>query len=226
MQHPFPLPVGHVFGPAHGPLHWHDGRESLLESRWLAVWQSLYRQKFNRRLRPDQFSPTYDGLLQQLVIDVQRRTGQPTTGLLDMGTWDATWLYERPANPRPEVAKEKTGGRQLRPQSKKSWHYWRRFSNYQVQYGTDPDAPPWYPGRPFGRHEKGWHVREVQQLLGIKETGTYNADTQARVRGLQRLADLPVSGIVDRATAAAIDPGPWEDHPDAAPPGIPHGCPP
>lgn len=212
-----------MFGPRNGPLHWVDGRDSVTASSWLQVWQREYRARFNRRLTPDQFQPVYNAVVQGAVLDVQRRTGLPATGLLDASTWAATWTWEAPKKVPPQVPKEPTGGRHLKPQSRKSWHYWRRFSNYQVQYGTDPDAPPWWPGRPFGRHEKGWHVREVQSLLGVKETGTFNADTQRRVAGLQRIRQHPVSGIVDLQTALLIDPGPWPET-DAPLPGDSAHC--
>lgn len=208
-MHPFPLPTGHVFGPPNGALHWHTGRDDLTDSQWLKVWQDAYRQKVNRSVRPDQIRPVFDGSVQAAVIDVQRRTGLPVTGLLDPDTWAAVWAYSPPQRVAPEVPKQPKGGRQLRHGSRKSWDYWRRFSNHNIQYGEDPAAPPWWPGRPFGPHEKGWHVREIQELLDVKPTGTYNRDTQRRVAGVQRVNDLPVSGIVDRRTALLIDPGPW-----------------
>lgn len=88
---------------------------------------------------------------------------------------------------------------------------WRAISSYKVKYGATSDAPPWYPGRPFAFPEEGWHVRELQAALGVKETGRFNRDTEARVRGLQQVAGHPVSGVVDAITACLIDPGPWAD---------------
>jgi hypothetical protein len=53
-------------------------------------------------------------------------------------------------------------------------------------------------------------VRQLQVLLDVKPTGVYNQDTEARVRGVQRVNELPVSGVVGLETAQLIDPGPWE----------------
>lgn len=205
-MHPFPLPAGHLFGPPNGAIHWHSGRDNLADGQWLRVWMDQYRRAVNRSVRPDQIRPVFDGYVQRAVVDVQRRTGLPVTGTLDPDTWAAVWTYSPPEKPpAPEVPKERTGGRKLTGVSKTGFDYWRRFSNWKVEYGADPAAPPWWPGRPFGPHEKGMHVRELQSLLGVKETGTMNRDTVARVRGLQRVNDLPVSGVVDVRTACLAD---------------------
>lgn len=202
---------------------WHDGREFVNESRWLAAWQRTYRERVNRRGA----DPTgvYDGDTQRAVRDVQTKCGLPVDGLLGPEVWAATWVYKPPPREKPPAVpavepmprwkvaalKNLKKGRV----SSKGWHYWRKFSNYRVQYGTDPDAPPWWPGRVFGRNEQGWHVREIQNLLGIKETGFFNADTDRRIRGLQCLHKVPESGVVDVRTALLIDPGPWpEDEPE------------
>ncbi len=204
----FPLPLGHSFGPQGGSLMWHDGRSLLHERQALARWQRAYRERINRRWG-GQATGVYDGDTQKAVIDLQTRADLPRTGLVDPATWAAVWTHA--PSPRPAPPKvEKVPGR-VRSSTRKSWHYWRRFSTFEIRYGTDPALPPWWPGRPFGPHEKGWHVREIQTLLGLKDTGTFNADTQARVRGVQRMHHVPISGVVDGRTALLIDPGPWPE---------------
>ncbi len=187
---------------------WHDGRADLAEHQALAAWQDMYRQRINRRWQ-GKATGVYDAATQKAVVDLQTRAGLPRTGLVDPATWDAVWTCEVAARQKPPPV-EKVPGRVKRA-TRKSWHYWRKFSTFQIEYGTDPNLPPWWPGRTFGPHEKGWHVREIQTLLGVKETGTYNQATQARVRGVQRVHDLPVSGVVDGRTALLIDPGPWPE---------------
>ena len=50
----------------------------------------------------------------------------------------------------------------------------------------------------------GEDVRLVQRKLRSNVSGVYDADTASRVRGLQFADKLPVSGMVDSATADAI----------------------
>lgn len=204
---PFPLPAGHVYGPPNGAIHWHSGRDNPFDGQWIRVWMDQYRQRINRGVRPDQIRPVFDGIVQAAVIDVQRLTGQPVTGTLGPDTWAAVWTYSPPQRPPvQQPPKAKKGGRGV---SRTGQEYWRSMSTFHVKYGEDPAAPPWWPGRPFGPHERGEHVRQLQVLLGVKPTGVYNRDTERRVRGVQRIGGLPVSGVVDKSTALTVDYGPW-----------------
>lgn len=48
-------------------------------------------------------------------------------------------------------------------------------------------------------------VRIAQRALRLVPTGEMDEPTRASLRGTQRLYGLPVSGILDAATAAVID---------------------
>lgn len=48
-------------------------------------------------------------------------------------------------------------------------------------------------------------VRVVQRALRLNPTGDLDEPTRASLRGTQRLYGLPVSGILDAATAIVID---------------------
>lgn len=187
---------------------WHDGRHHMGDRQALRQWQWAYRQRV-RRDGPDD-TGVFDGATQKAVIYLQKLTGQPVDGQIGPDTWAAVFTYQRPPRVKRDQPPPPSGPNVIR-HSKRSWHYWRTFSSHGTSYATTPGAPPWYPGRPFGLHESGWHVREVQAHLGVKETGFFNHCTLRRVRGLQRLHRLPVSGIVDETTACLIDPGPWPE---------------
>lgn len=48
-------------------------------------------------------------------------------------------------------------------------------------------------------------VRTAQRALGLHPTGEMDEPTKASLRGVQHLFKLPVSGVLDRATAQALD---------------------
>lgn len=200
---PFPLPMGHMFGVSlSGDLRFHDPRYNIREAAYLRDWQTRYRSMWWSGL---DVTGRYDGPTQRAAVAVQKAASLPVTGWVDWATWDAVWTSQRPVRPPedPTPAKPKRI-------SKEQWDYWRKTSAYDITYGKDENDPPWYPGRPFGRHERGWHVRELQNLLSLKPTGCFNEDTERRVRGWQRMHGLPASGVVDSPTARHIDPQPQQ----------------
>lgn len=201
----WPLPAGHRFGPKSGNITWHDGRGSLAEHQALKRWQETYRSRFWHNFP---VTGVYDAPTQAAVVAIQRLTGLPPDGLLGPDVWEAVRTAERPPRPKPPAPAPLKPGPPAGSGRKRAL-YWRRMSRYGVKYGQDPEAPPWWPGRPFGANERGFHVRELQELLGLKPTGFYNANTVRRVRGLQQLHDLPVSGICDLTLARLVDPPPW-----------------
>lgn len=207
---PYPLPSGHAYGPGWlGNLSHHDGRSSLVDRSGLLVWQRRYRSAWWSGL---ELTGQYDGGTQRAAVAVQKASALPVTGLVNRDTWEAVWTVQRPAKPAPAPTPtaEPTPA-QKASVTKRRWHHWRRMSAHGVDYGAERDTPAWWPGRPFGAHERGWHVREAQQLLGVKPTGVYNADTVRRVRGYQRMhAGLNPTGIMDLPTARHLDPGPYE----------------
>lgn len=203
-----PLPQGHAYGPEQGVLMWHSGRDNLLDRAGLCAWQRRYRSAWYSRL---DVTGVYDGATQRAAVAVQRAAGLPVTGLIDRDTWEAVWTVQRPSRTPPEPAPEPVVPTAKR-QTSREWNRKRQFAQAGIEYGTDPEAPPWWPGRLFGLGESGWHVRQVQDLLGLKATGIYNQDTARRVRGYQKMhAGLTVSGIVDLVTAQHLDPGPYDE---------------
>lgn len=213
---PWVLPAGHALGPQLGDLRWHHGPCHPTCGGALLWWTAVYRQRLNRKFTP---VAVWGGTVQAAVVHVQQLAGLPTTGVLGPEVWEAVRTVQRPKPvPRekwkdPQAHTKPKWSRAGRGQYEK-WHYWRRYSQYGIEYGTTPDAPPWWPGRPFGPHEKGWHVSVLQEKLGVKPTGCMNPGTVKRVRGWQRLRGWPVTGIVDVNMACELDPGPYED--DAA----------
>lgn len=199
---PFPLPLGHTFGAAGGDLSRHDGR-TWPDGERLSQWQSAYCGRWRRPL----CTPTgrYDGPTQAGVAEIQQHLGLPVTGLLGPDEWAAVWELPPPAPPEP-APKPAVSESTRRAILARRLDYWRKYSKYKIRYGSDPNAPAWYPGRPFGPHEYGDHVTRVQEILGYKTTGRFSLAMGKRIRGLQRAWDVPVSGLVDARTAALLDP--------------------
>lgn len=56
------------------------------------------------------------------------------------------------------------------------------------------------------RGAKGREVTHVQRRLRRVETGEYDEDTEAAVRGFQKLAGIPPTGEVDEETLGALGP--------------------
>ncbi|MEW2498380.1 peptidoglycan-binding domain-containing protein [Streptomyces nodosus] len=48
-------------------------------------------------------------------------------------------------------------------------------------------------------------VKTAQRALTVDETGDMDAATKAALRGVQTLFKLPVTGVLDRPTAEALD---------------------
>jgi peptidoglycan hydrolase-like protein with peptidoglycan-binding domain len=48
-------------------------------------------------------------------------------------------------------------------------------------------------------------VKTAQRALGLVQTGELDEPTKASLRGVQRLFRAPVTGVLDRATAALIE---------------------
>jgi len=200
----WPLLPDHLFAPTSYDLRHHTGRESLTDLQAVARWQRAYNQRHSPS-RPITVNGIFDGPTQKAVIWIQKRAKLPVTGTIDRYTWEAVWQlpmwwqWADPDLPKVEHEPRTVSGKRI-------FKYWTRLSRDNPGYGMDPNAPWWYPGKPFGRHERGYHVRHMQQLLGIRETGCVNEQTARRLRGFQRLMGLPVSGVCDAVTAAKLDP--------------------
>jgi peptidoglycan hydrolase-like protein with peptidoglycan-binding domain len=168
------------------------------------VWQRTYSKRVKRGLVA---TGVFDAPTQAAVSHVQKLVGLPVDGLLTRDTWEAVWTAERPPRPEPPKVPEPVRRSHY---TKKNWKYWNRFSRRDITYATGPDEPPWFPGRPFGPHESGWHVRILQDLLQVRSTGVMNLETVAAVRGARKLAGLPVADVVDLRLAQYLDPGPYD----------------
>ena len=64
-------------------------------------------------------------------------------------------------------------------------------------------TPKWFRRELYGG-ETGRDVRTLQRLLMSPATGVYDDTTMAYIRGVQERGHLPMSGIVDSATAVLI----------------------
>lgn len=146
----------------------------------------------------------YDAGTQAATVAVQRLARLPTTGWLDAETWAALWTVERPRvkPPRRQPTIKDTPG------PKDGRRYWHRMSGKEVDFQKD-GGPPWYPGRPFGPNEVGWHVQRLQEILGLHPSGRFNVHVAARVRGVRQQMGIPVSDVVDVRVAEYLDPGPY-----------------
>jgi sortase A len=69
--------------------------------------------------------------------------------------------------------------------------------------------------RPLGPGTTGSDVRELQRLLGMPVTGTFDANTTAAVLAFQRDHDLPQVGVVGSQTKRALA---RREHPPSTPP--------
>jgi hypothetical protein len=48
-------------------------------------------------------------------------------------------------------------------------------------------------------------VKTAQRALSLDESGDMDAATKAALRGVQRLFKLPITGVLDKPTAEALD---------------------
>jgi peptidoglycan hydrolase-like protein with peptidoglycan-binding domain len=147
-------------------------------------------------------SGLYDGHTQRAVVEVQERAGLSRTGLLGPREWAAVWTHTPAPKPPPKPPERRKLTRQ---ELRERRRYWKRVSEWQVEPGTSPDAPAWYPGRPFGPRHEGEHVKAVQEVLGFHVSGRFQVALARRVAGVQRAHGLPESGVVDARTATLIE---------------------
>lgn len=203
MDYPsFPLPLGHTFGLSrYGSIMVHDGKADPRHQSALRQWQSAYKG----RLRRPRFeiNGIFDGPTQRAVAEVQKLAGLPVTGMLGPDEWALVWTLSQ-----PKGAYVRPGGehaeRQREQHKANVKDYWRRYSKWDIHPGSDPNAPAWFPGRPFGYRERGEHVKPVQEFFGLKPNGRFSSLVATKVRGFQKTRGLPISGYVDARTASYI----------------------
>jgi peptidoglycan hydrolase-like protein with peptidoglycan-binding domain len=73
------------------------------------------------------------------------------------------------------------------------------------------DLPDWLPREIIlpGTDQDKEAVRLVQRVLRAEPTGLMDGNTLSSIRGFQRLHRLPVTGMLDKATAWAIEKYRW-----------------
>lgn len=64
-------------------------------------------------------------------------------------------------------------------------------------------APTWW-SRDLAVGDAGRDVMVVQRKLGVATTGVFDGSLSLTVRGLQSVAGLPTTGVVDAVTAAEL----------------------
>lgn len=73
------------------------------------------------------------------------------------------------------------------------------------------DLPEWCPREIIfpGNEADKQAVRLVQRVLRCQDTGEMNPETEASIRGFQRLHKIPATGMLNKETAWAIDRYRW-----------------
>lgn len=200
----YPLPFGHVFGPLHNSLSHHNGN-NFQDAMALKQWQQRLRGQWRQSYL--QVTGLYDGPTQRAVLRVQDVASLPRTGVLGPREWSAAWTHELPT--KPKLPPEKERRKMSWPGHRKEWKqrraYWDQYSLWGVDPSKTPDAPEWFPGRPFGIHERGPWVEQVQRMLGFHTSGKFTVKLMQRIRGLQTAHELPVTGFVDVGTAKLLE---------------------
>lgn len=74
-------------------------------------------------------------------------------------------------------------------------------------HDTDAVKPVWYTSRIYAVTTPADRdaVLYFQRVFGLKETGELDDGTKSHIRGLQMLEGIRTSGIIDDATAYAIE---------------------
>jgi peptidoglycan hydrolase-like protein with peptidoglycan-binding domain len=203
----FPLPQGHFFGLNPFDVRSHTGNDNWADENNLKHWQRQYQMRWDRA---GVVTGRFDGPTQRAAVAIQRDRGLPLTGVLDEDTWRAGLAGPRSTqspdhdvpvpSPTPDVREAPEG------------HSEASVSRDvavpdQSNEDTLPEAPQWYKdhGGPVGMTSKGPAVRTVRRLLGIQVRDTWSQDVSQRIRGLQKLNNLPVTGWVDTRTAQLLD---------------------
>lgn len=81
------------------------------------------------------------------------------------------------------------------------------FQHLQQVRGAEDVKPDWFERdiiEPANEAERD-AVRVAQRALRVTPSGEMDASTRSALRGLQHLFGLPVTGIIDLATAEQID---------------------
>jgi murein L,D-transpeptidase YcbB/YkuD len=66
-------------------------------------------------------------------------------------------------------------------------------------------SPLWWV-RPLNMGNRGYDVMAAQEILGLAQSGIYDYDLAVTVSGVQKMAGLPTTGVLDEATARYMGP--------------------
>lgn len=77
----------------------------------------------------------------------------------------------------------------------------------KVSHDQPDRKPTWYTSRVYAiiNKEDEESVLYFQRAFGLKETGLLDANTVSHLRGLQLIAGIPTTGVLDDATASEIN---------------------
>lgn len=202
----FPLPAGHRYG-AMGAYdsQVHDGSGTVQEQYFLKLWQREYA-KYDRDMIP---SGAYDGPTQRACIASQRACGLPITGDLDNLTWDAVFggrLAPQRATEPASYGRPTDLGKLASivdtPDQKKARARERAQTSAvnKIMYRNrhKGEAPDWYS------LDEAFRTAKVRAILGMVP-GKYTQELTARIKGVQRVGGLPVTGDLDKPTAWLLD---------------------
>ena len=96
-MHPYPLPVGHVFGPrSYFDLQHHTGIDDAGHYIGMMAWQARYNKVFRQNIP---ISGRYDGPTQGAIINAQNHYRIPCSGCLDRELWELLWKDGDRPNP-------------------------------------------------------------------------------------------------------------------------------
>lgn len=201
----FPLPAGHWFGLNPYDVKVHDGNDSWADEANLKHWQRKFGLLWDREMP---VTGRFDGPTQRACLRIQHEFGLPVTAVLDEDTWRA--MFDGPKGAVSAEHDVPVGG--STPE--------RVEAPEAIQTpGTSPSptmpsspkdeetVPEWFnPAQgPVGPGSQGPTVRKIRVILGLQPRDVWSNPVSERIRGLQKLHSLPVTGWVDTRTAQVLD---------------------
>jgi hypothetical protein len=217
----FPLDVGHFFGLNPFDVRCHTGEDNWVDEARIKAWQRAYCLKVDR----DQpVTGRFDGPTQRAVVRLQRSKGLPMTAVLDEDTWralfevpNATLSHAHDVAPTGVPLAQKDAPEGVSGASNLGTGVEvvaavvseEAPDSNRTPSETDetlPQAPDWFnSSSPVGMTSRGPIVRKIRSLLGMQVRETWSQDVSHKIRGLQKMHGLPVTGWVDTRTAVILD---------------------
>ena len=203
----FPLSTGHRFGLNPFDIRFHTGDDSYDDEAALKYWQRQYQLRWDRT---HPVTGRFDGPTQRAVTAVQHAYNLTVNAELDEETWDAGLRgpksTESPEHdvpvPSPTPDSKKAPARLSGDSADSS----PTTGPVRPERAADDNVPDWFdPHNPLGPKSTGQAVRTVRALLGLVSRDTWSDQMSSRIRGLQKINRLPVTGWVDTPTARILD---------------------